>query len=195
MDSVCTKWQRALSIVAVAFQIPLLWLWRITYDAVRLSAHRLEMMDDGRIELVFRWELLGIALLDYLPVVLPLVACLVLPVVGAVSAFRRKPTYTPGGMRTVCCYAVAFAAAAVLLNVFSLDYMWWEQGRMNSLYLCEYTLLRNLGRAFLPAIPVFMALKFAFLALYGTTCAALCGLELRGMTQRRRTMPKYGEDR
>ena len=184
-----TKLKKVLAIILTALQIPLLWLWKITYDAIELDSHTMEVTPDGGFALVFKWEQFGSAVLLYLPVILSLVACLVLSVLGMITILRKKKM----GIPTVCFYAVTMVACGVLWYAFSRPYIIVGLDHVNFVELCEYTLLRTLG---LPSVDMFYRLqpiKFIFLGLHIAVSTTLCGLGIADLVRRKKT-PSATED-
>ena len=44
MNVMLPKLKKALAVALVALQIPMLMIWKITYDAVKLACHKLAIM-------------------------------------------------------------------------------------------------------------------------------------------------------
>ena len=179
------KLKKALAIALTALQIPLLWFWKITFDAIDLESLTMEVTPGGGFALVFKWEKLGSAILMYLPVILSLLACLILSVLGMITILRKKKM----GIPTVCFYAVTAAACGLLWYAFSRPYIIVGLDHVNFIELCEYSLLRTLG---LPSADLFYRLqpiKFIFLGLYIAVSGALCGLGIVDLVRRKKAPP------
>lgn len=184
-DFTTNKLQKALAIALTALQIPLLWFWKITFDAIDLESLTMEVTPGGGFALVFKWEKLGSAILMYLPVILSLLACLILSVLGMITILRKKKM----GIPTVCFYAVTVVACGLLWYAFSRPYIIVGLDHVNFIELCEYNLLRTLG---LPSADLFYRLqpiKFIFLGLHIAVSGTLCGLGIADLVRRKKAPP------
>lgn len=182
------KLKKALAIALTALQIPLLWFWKITFDAIDLESHVLDVMD-GKYYMAFKWEKFGSAILMYLPVILSLLSCLALSVLGMITILRKKKM----GIPTVCFYAVTAAACGMLWYAFSRPYIIVGLDHVNFIELCEYNLLRTLG---LPSADLFYRLqpiKFIFLGLHIAVSGTLCGLGIADLVGRKK-IPSVTDD-
>ena len=176
--------KKALAITLTALQIPLLWFWKITFDAIDLESCALDVID-GKYYFAFKWEKFGSAILMYLPVILSLLACLILSVLGMITILRKKKM----GIPTVCFYVVTAAACGMLWYAFSRPYIIVGLDHVNFIELCEYNLLRTLG---LPSADLFYRLqpiKFIFLGLHIAVSGALCGLGIADLVGRKKAPP------
>ena len=179
------KLKKALAIALTALQIPLLWFWKITFDAIDLESHTMEVTPGGGFALVFKWEKLGSAILMYLPVILSLLACLILSVLGMITILRKKKM----GIPTVCFYAVTVVACGLLWYAFSRPYIIVGLDHVNFIELCEYSLLRTLG---LPSADLFYRLrpiKFIVLGLHIAVSGTLCALGIVDLVRRKKAPP------
>ncbi len=182
------KLKKALAIALAALQIPLLWLWKITYDAIELDSHVLDVID-GSYCMVFKWEQFGSAILLYLPVILSLLVCLVLSVLGMIIILRKKSM----GLTTVCFYAVTMVACGVLWYAFSRPYIIVGLDHVNFFELCEFTLFRTLGLSSVDMFYRLQTIKFIFLGLHMAGSGALCALGIVDLVRRKKT-PSATED-
>ena len=172
MKNTKQKWTRTLAIAMVILQIPLFMLWDITYQAVRAAASRLVIINSS-MQLKFEWALLGKVLLAYLPVILALTACLVLPIVGMISILSKKRM----GVPTVCVYAVTVLAAGYLCLALFV-------GGYTGLTTQEYMFFRYFAEMNLPItdiFPLLQSLKYVFLGLLMAGSGVLCGLGIAGL--------------
>ncbi|MBQ2255206.1 MAG: hypothetical protein II325_08655 [Clostridia bacterium] len=179
------KLKKALAIALTALQIPLLWFWKITFDAIDLESHTMEVTPGGGFALVFKWEKLGSAILMYLPVILSLLACLILSVLGMITILRKKKM----GIPTVCFYAVTAVACGLLWYAFSRPYIIVGLDHVNFVELCEYNLFRTLGLPSADLFYRFRPIKFIVLGLHIAVSGALCGLGIVDLVRRKKAPP------
>ena len=78
MNIMLAKLKKALAIALVALQVPMLMLWKITYDAVKIGGAEIQLTEDGGYTMVTNADRLVSAILKYSPVILSLITCLVL---------------------------------------------------------------------------------------------------------------------
>lgn len=150
------------------------------YEAVKLRSHTLEVVD-GAYTNTFRWELLGGALLQYLPAILALAVCLVGSVSGLILIIKRKGRLD---IVTVCVCAVMAVAGGVLICVFA------HPNTSAGLALPEYMSYRyfmgmelNIDAAF----PFLQAAKYTVIGLTMVLSGGVCGLGIAEMTARKRS--------
>ncbi|MBE6558650.1 MAG: hypothetical protein E7661_06550 [Ruminococcaceae bacterium] len=180
------KSAKALAITLVALQVPLLMLWKITYDAVKLSGQRMKVSQDGRYELVFEKELLGKAIVEYLPMILALLGCLALSVLTLIFVMKRKGAM---GIVGVCFCGVLLVASVGLVSAFSQPSIIPGQDHVNYLTLCEFMFYRYFGGMELPitrVFPLLQAIKFVFLGLHMTVSGVLGGLGIAELVSKRK---------
>ena len=182
------KLKKALAIAAVALQIPLLLLWKITYDAIELESHVVELVDD-RYAMVFKWDLLGSAVLTYLPVILSRLACLALSVLGMIFILRGR-----SGIPTVCFYAVTMVACGLLWYAFSRPYIIVGLDHVNFFELCEYSFYRSFVEYAADMLSWLRSIKFIFLGLHIVVSGTLCGLGIADLGRRKKA-PSITDDR
>lgn len=179
MKNTKQKWTRTLAIAMVALQIPLFMLWDITYNTVYAASQRLVNVD-GVFRMEFGWDLFGKAILMYLPVILALVICLVLPVVGMIRILRCKGTSIP----TICFYAVTVVAAGYLCLAFT-DSSFIGGTSTPGMMLQEFMLFRYFAGMDLPiSAEIFsrlQSIKYVFLGLLMAGSGVLCGLGIAGL--------------
>ena len=179
MKNTKQKWTRTLAIAMVALQIPLFMLWDITYNTVYAASQRLVNVD-GVFRMEFGWDLFGKAILMYLPVILALVICLVLPVVGMIRILRCKGTSIP----TICFYAVTVIAAGYLCLAFT-DSSFIGGTSTPGMMLQEFMLFRYFAGMDLPiSAEIFsrlQSIKYVLLGLLMAGSGVLCGLGLAGL--------------
>ena len=179
MKNTKQKWTRTLAIAMVALQIPLFMLWDITYNTVYAASQRLVNVD-GVFRMEFGWDLFGKAILMYLPVILALVICLVLPVVGMIRILRCKGTSIP----TICFYAVTVVAAGYLCLAFT-NSSFIGGTSTPGMMLQEFMLFRYFAGMDLPiSAEIFsrlQSIKYVFLGLLMAGSGVLCGLGIAGL--------------
>ena len=179
MKNTKQKWTRTLAIAMVALQIPLFMLWDITYNTVYAASQRLVNVD-GVFRMEFGWDLFGKAILMYLPVILALVICLVLPVVGMIRILRCKGTSIP----TICFYAVTVIAAGYLCLAFT-DSSFIGGTSTPGMMLQEFMLFRYFAGMDLPiSAEIFsrlQSIKYVLLGLLMAGSGVLCGLGIAGL--------------
>ena len=179
MKNTKQKWTRTLAIAMVALQIPLFMLWDITYNTVYAASQRLVNVD-GVFRMEFGWDLFGKAILMYLPVILALVICLVLPVVGMIRILRGKGTSIP----TICFYAVTVVAAGYLCLAFT-DSSFIGGTSTPGMMLQEFMFFRYFAGMDLPiSAEIFsrlQSIKYVFLGLLMAGSGVLCGLGIAGL--------------
>lgn len=178
------KLKKALAITAVVLQLPFMMLWLITYDAIKLASHKLEVRPDGGYELVLKSDLLGKAILAYLPVIFAFLACLVLSVWGLILMLKRKGNM---GVLGICLHAASLVACGILLVAFSFSVIPQGSEYMNSLsvwmfcreYLKFDLTLRQLNL-------ILRVMKYGFFGLSMAVSGALCGLGIADSVKKRR---------
>lgn len=178
MNIMLAKLKKALAIALVALQVPMLMLWKITYDAVKIGGAEIQLTEDGGYTMVTNADRLVSAILKYSPVILSLITCLVLSVLGLVLLLRRK-----GELRSlgIFCYAVPVIACVVLLYAFSRPYI---MGIDNinflppaELMFFRYTLGINASPLDQDGIyPFLQMVKYIFIVLNMGLSGVLCGL-------------------
>lgn len=191
MNRTVTRLQKILAIALVVLQIPLLMLWKITYDAVELNSHGVDVID-GSYTLTFQWELFGGAVIRYLHVILALVVCLAASVVGLILVLKRKER---ADIATACWYAAMVVAGGVLLYAFSYPYL--QAGQVNNvLVLNEFTFYRyfmgmelNIG----PVYPFLKTVKYVVIVLSIILSGGLCGIGIARAAARRKASPEAAD--
>jgi hypothetical protein len=143
------KIKKGLAIAAVALQVPMLALWKIVYDSARITCHALTVMDGGFV-LKFDISRLLPTLLTYLPLILPLAACMVLSIWGLVRVLKGNGL-TPA---TLCLYGGVAVACQILVFMFANTLLLGNFGQwtyhlfgidaiyVHSLLTCEFTFYR-----------------------------------------------------
>ena len=184
--------KKALAIAAVALQLPLLWLWMITYDAIRLAGYKLDVRPDGGYEFVLRSDLLGKAILSYLPVIVALLVCLVSSVWGLILFAKRKGEM---GILGVCLNAASLVACAVLAVAFSCSVI--PQGTEYMTGLRVWSFCReNLGLdcTLRQMNLLWGVVKYGVFGLYLAASGTLCGLGIADVVRSRTAPPLSGDD-
>ena len=175
MNVMFPKLKKALAIVLVVLQIPMLMLWKITYDAVKLACHKLEIMPGGGYTLAFQEELLGRAIVTHLPTILSLLACFALSILSSILLIKRKEDM---GIMEICFNAVSLVACGVLICFFAYSF----DLRGNN--LGEYMFFRYFMGSELnltQIIPFWKAIKYIFVGLHAVVngvlvCSGIAGL-------------------
>lgn len=163
---------KALAITLVALQIPMLMLWKITYDAMKLACHKLEILPSGGYTLELQRELLGEAIVTHLPMILSLLACFALSILSLIHVIKRKGDM---GITGVCFNAVSLVACGVLICVFAVS-----QGNN----LGEYMFFRYfMGSEFnlTQIIPFWQAIKYMIVGFHAAVNGVLVYLGLAGL--------------
>ncbi|MBQ9781100.1 MAG: hypothetical protein IJW00_09175 [Clostridia bacterium] len=191
MNQTVIRLQKILAIALAIIQIPMLMLWKITYNAVKLDSHGVDVID-GSYTLTFQWELFGGAVLRYLHVILALAVCLAASVVGLILVLKRKER---SGITTACLYAAMVVAGEILLYAFSHPYL--QAGQVNNaLVLNEYMSYRYFMGMELnidPVYPFLKAVKYVFIILSMILSGGLCGLGIARAVVRRKASSEGGD--
>ena len=177
-------WSRTLAIAMVILQIPMLMLWDIVYKTVYAASQSLVNVD-GVFRMEFGWDLFGKAILMYLPLVLALVVCLVLPIVGMIRILRGEGTSIP----TVCLYAVTVVAAGYLCLAFAKPVI--VEG-YTGLTTQEYMFFRYFGGvelSIMDIFPLLQSIKYVLLGLLMAGSGVLCGLGIAGLKKKAQELP------
>jgi hypothetical protein len=182
------KLKKALAVAVAALQVPLLMLWKITYDALSMASQAIEQGEDGGYTAVFKADLFGSALLRYSPAILALLACVVLSIVGLVVVFKGKGSMNPA---TICVYGVTVIACGVLILVFSCP----NPNPVHSLRLSEFMFFRyfmGMELNITAIFPLLQAIKYFLLGLCAAGSGILCGLGIADLSGRRKAPPMDG---
>ena len=191
------KWTIALAITVAALQIPLLMLWAIIVNTLRLSCHRLEASTkpngDIAYELVFEEEIFRSELPAFLPFFLALAACLVLSVVGLIAVLRKKRVT----VTTACLYAVATLICGFLWFAFARPSAIVGYLNSTNLFLIELEYFQRIGGMGLPGTDLLFSfvksIKFLLLGLCMAASGALCGLGITEAVQKKKAPPLVTE--
>lgn len=188
------KATKILSILLVCWQIPMLFLWHLTYETIRLKCHKLEVYPGGRYELVFKPELVAGELWQNAPIILALMACLILPLVSMILVFCKKGTL---GTPALCCLGLSILACGCLILVFKHPSLIGDENRR---YLvCEYVFYRYMpedvfhisptdfyGCNLIDIFPLLEQIKFIIIAVHGALSGVLMGLGISQVVSRRK---------
>ncbi len=172
-----TKLKNALAIAAVALQVPMLALWWMVYDAVKMSVHALEVLEDGGYALAFDASKVVRTLLVYSPVILPLIACMVLSVWGLVRVLKGKHT---ARLASVFLYGGMVLACGLLAYGFSQPGAVGEFGQyINGLVLSEFMFYRypfgiDIRYPVIDIFPFLQAIKYILLGALAAVSGVLC---------------------
>ena len=191
------KLKKALAITVAALQIPLLMLWAIIVNTLRLSCHRLEASTkpngDIAYELVFKEEIFRSELPAFLPFFLALAACLVLSVVGLIAVLRKKRVT----VTTACLYAVATLICGFLWFAFARPSAIVGYLNSTNLFLIELEYFQRIGGMGLPGTDLLFSfvksIKFLLLGLCMAVSGALCGLGITEAVQKKKAPPLVTE--
>ena len=191
------KLKKALAITVAALQIPLLMLWAIIVNTLRLSCHRLEASTkpngDIAYELVFKEELFRSELPAFLPFFLTLAACLVLSVVGLIAVLRKKRVT----VTTACLYAVSTLICGFLWFAFARPSAIVGYLNSTNLFLIELEYFQRIGGMGLPGTDLLFSfvksIKFLLLGLCMAASGALCGLGITEAVQKKKAPPLVTE--
>ena len=191
------KLKKALAITVAALQIPLLMLWAIIVNTLRLSCHRLEASTkpngDIAYELVFKEEIFRSELPAFLPFFLALAACLVLSVVGLIAVLRKKRVT----VTTACLYAVATLICGFLWFAFARPSAIVGYLNSTNLFLIELEYFQRIGGMGLPGTDLLFSfvksIKFLLLGLCMAVSGALCGLGIAEAVRKKKAPPLVTE--
>lgn len=179
------KLKKAMAVAVAALQIPLLMLWKITYDALSMASQAIEQGEDGGYTTVFKADLFGSALLRYSPVILALLACFALSIVGLVVIFKRKGSMNPAA---ICVYGVTVIACGVLILAFVRS----DTDPTHPLRLSEFMFFRyfmGMEWRITDIFPLLQIIKYFPLGLCAAGSGVLCGLGVADAACRRKTPP------
>ena len=191
------KLKKALAITLAALQIPLLMLWAIIVNTLRLSCHRLEASTkpngDIAYELVFKEEIFRSELPAFLPFFLALAACLVLSVVGLIAVLRKKRVT----VTTACLYAVATLICGFLWFAFARPSAIVGYLNSTNLFLIELEYFQRIGGMGLPGTDLLFSfvksIKFLLLGLCMAASGVLCGLGIAETVRKKKAPPLVTE--
>ena len=191
------KLKKALAITVAALQIPLLMLWAIIVNTLRLSCHRLEASTkpngDIAYELVFKEEIFRSELPAFLPFFLALAACLVLSVVGLIAVLRKKRVT----VTTACLYAVATLICGFLWFAFARPSAIVGYLNSTNLFLIELEYFQRICGMGLPGTDLLFSfvksIKFLLLGLCMAASGVLCGLGIAEAVRKKKAPPLVNE--
>lgn len=191
------KLKKALAITVAALQIPLLMLWAIIVNTLRLSCHRLEASTkpngDIAYELVFKEEIFRSELPAFLPFFLALAACLVLSVVGLIAVLRKKRVT----VTMACLYTVATLICGFLWFAFARPSAIVGYLNSTNLFLIELEYFQRIGGMGLPGTDLLFSfvksIKFLLLGLCMAASGVLCGLGITEAVQKKKAPPLVTE--
>ena len=190
------KATKILSILLVCWQIPMLFLWHLTYETIKLNCHELEVYPGGGYELVFKPELLAGVLWQNATVILALIACSILPLVSMILILCKKGSL---GIPAICCLGLSVLACGWLILVFKHPSLIGDDNR--HYLLCEYVFYRYMpedifhttatdfyGRSLIDIFPLLEQIKFLILAVHGALSGVLMGWGISRI-QKRKSAP------
>ena len=171
------KCQRGLAITAAALQVPMLALWWMVYDAVKMNVHVLEVLEDGGFTLAFDGSKVVGALLVYSPVILPLLACMALSITGLVWVLKGRHGT---GLATVLMYGGMVLACGLLAYDFSQPAAVGDAGQyINNLLLSEFMFYRypfgiDIRYPVMDIFPFLQSIKYVLLGALAAVSGVLC---------------------
>ena len=171
------KYKKGLAIAAVALQVPMLALWWMVYDAVKMNVHVLDVLEDGGFTLAFDGSKVVGALLVYSPVILPLIACMALSILGLVWVVKGKHT---AGLATILVYGGTVLACGLLAYGFSQPAAVGDVGQyINNLLLSEFMFYRyplgiDVRYPVVDIFPFLQAIKYVLLGALAAVSGVLC---------------------
>ncbi len=191
------KATKILSILLVCWQIPMSFLWYLTYEAIKLYCHQIEVYSDGVYELVFKPELLTGELLQNSPIILALIACFVLPLLSMFFLLCRKGDM---GIPSICMLGVSLMACVFIVYWFNRPYVLHEIGNTNYYTTVEFVFYRYTipedifhttagdfyGCHMTDIFPLLQQIKFITVALHMAVCGVLMGLGISQAVHRRK---------
>ena len=171
------KYQKGLAIAAAALQVPMLALWWMVYNSVKMNVHVLDVLEDGGFTLAFDGSKVVGALLVYSPVILPLIACMVLSILGLVWVFKGKHGT---GLVSVLMYGGTVLACGLLAYGFSQPAAVVDAGQyINNLLLSEFMFYRypfgiDVRYPVIDIFPFLQAIKYVLLGALVAVSGVLC---------------------
>ena len=171
------KYQKGLAIAAAALQVPMLALWWMVYNSVRMNVHVLDVLEDGGFTLAFDGSKVVGALLVYSPVILPLLACMVLSILGLVWVFKGKHGT---GLASVLMYGGIVLACGLLAYGFSQPAAVGDAGQyINNMLLSEFMFYRyplgiDVRYPVVDIFPFLQAIKYVLLGALASVSGVLC---------------------
>ena len=171
------KYQKGLAIAAAALQVPMLALWWMVYDSVRMNVHVLDVLEDGGFTLAFDGSKVVGALLVYSPVILPLIACMVLSILGLVWVVKEKHT---AGLAPIFVYGGTVLACGLLAYDFSQPAAVGDAGQyINNLLLSEFMFYRypfgiDIRYPVMGIFPFLQSIKYVLLGALAAVSGVLC---------------------
>ena len=171
------KCKRGLAIAAVALQAPMLALWWMVYNAVKMNVHVLDVLEDGGYTLAFDGSKVVGALLVYSPVILPLIACMALSILGLVWVVKGKHT---AGLAPILVYGGTVLACGLLAYSFSQPAAVGDVGQyINNLLLSEFMFYRyplgiDVRYPVVDIFPFLQAIKYVLLGALAAVSGVLC---------------------
>ena len=184
------KIQKGLAIAAVVLQVPMLALWTMVASAVYAASCGITTNENGGFILALMPAKIGRSLLVHMPVILPLIACMVLSIWGLVRFLKGKHE---AGRTTICLYGGVVAACVLIAIGFSQPMGVGPSGEYhNHLVLTEYSFFRYPfgldpkydSRRFSEIWPLVRLIKYLLLGALAGVSGTLCGLSVMEMRRR-----------
>lgn len=199
------KTTKIFAILLVAWQVPMAYLWYLTYEAVKLYCHKLEM-SGNYYSINFKSELVGQVLWQNAAIILALVACFVLPLLCMIFLLRKKcefsiPVMGMLGASILICFFVVYW--------FNRPYALPELDNTNYYTLCEFMFFRytlpedifhtTVGEFYhnvnftSNVFPHLQKIKFVILSAFAIFNATLLGLGI-GQLKHKKVADTTGEE-
>ena len=189
------KFKKGLAIAAVALQVPLLTLWITVFGSARTTCYALDIKDGG---FVLEYDLSRLlpTILTYLPLILPLTACMTLSIWGLVRVLRGRGAHPAtlclyGGVMVACQILVFLFANALLLgnfgqwmyDLFGIDAIYVHTLLTSEFVLYQYPFGLEPGYALIDVWEYVSLIKYVLLEGLAVVSGILCigeGLEILG---------------
>ena len=182
------KIQKGLAIAAVALQVPMLALWTMVASAVYAASCGITTNENGGFILALMLAKIGRSLLVHMPVILPLIACMVLSIWGLVRFLSGKHEAV---RTTICLYGGVVVACVLIAIGFSQPMGVGPSGEYyNHLVVVEYSFFRypfglELKYDLVQRIwPLLRLIKYLLLGALAGVSGTLCGLSVRELRRR-----------
>lgn len=198
MKPLYTKTSKILSILLVAWQLPMLFLWYLTYEAVKSYCYKLEIINGGGYKLVFAPELVGQVLWQNALIILALIICFVLPLLCMIFLLRKKGE---SGIPVICMLGVSILSCIFMVYWFSRPFVLHELNNTNHYTLQEfmffrYTIPEDIFHTTVEdfyscdfvtvAFPLLQEIKFLIIAVHTAVSGILLALGIAQVVRRRK---------
>ena len=198
MNPLYTKTSKILSILLVAWQLPMLFLWYLTYEAVKSYCYKVEIFNGGGYKLVFNPELVGQVLWQNVLIILALVICFVLPLLCMIFLLRKKGE---SSIPVICMLGVSILSCIFMVYWFNRPFVLHELNNTNHYTLQEFMFFRYTipedifhttvedfyPRDFVTVVfPLLQEIKFLIITVHTAVSGILLALGIAQVVRRRK---------